>query len=477
MAVHTGGAVSLWNGAELTGCESLQGGGIYVDNGTALLMPGTSVNLSAATDAGGGIFARLSSLYVYGDVSDNTAGDNGGGIHVDASFGTSLAVVSGATITGNSSAAYGGGISHEPPYGTLTINGGTVISDNTAVDGGGVAMGDGTLGISGEATLANNAASDEGGGLWLHRLSNATLAGTGVGDIYISANTAGGHGGGLATDTPDVEATFVTFIDNVAAGRGGGVHGNNPLGSSETLSLQNTRFLRNSGSSGGGLYADGLDVEISSDFASCDTSSLAKERFCSEFRKNEATATSGAGGGIAAMNGAVLTVETTSFFQNSASQGAALGVHGSTSEALLRSGLVWDHPAGVAALEAVAGGDLEVRASTLVENGAPAIWAAGTTGVFHRNVVYGNSSTLGASALSGNCNLYDDATGGPAGTSNYELQSTDGPQFDTTNARSEWMPLATSVAIDACSTGPSVDLDGTSRAQGADYDRGAFERP
>ena len=153
-----------------------------------------------------------------------------------------------------------------------------------------------------------------------------------------------------------------------------------------------------------------------------------------------------------------------------------MAVAGSGSSVLVRNSLVWDHATGTSALWAESSADLDVRASTLVDNGVPADWDTGTTGAFHRNIVLDNSGTLGAGGISGDCNLLDLGTA-PTGSNNAFLASGAPPQFETTNARSQWMPTTTSAAIDACGAGPAVDIDGTSRAQGADYDRGAFERP
>lgn len=486
VALFGGAGLTLLEGSSISSCEASFGGGVYVDEGVVLAVAGTSIDHNTASGDGGGLYLNYGDTYLYGDVSDNTADGAGGGIYAYARSAfenppvslISLVQVSGGSVSRNTAGRGGGGIYFDRPGSTLTIRSGATLADNTATAGGGLTLVRGTASLLGEVSISGNEASGDGGGIWAGSgvgASTLELAGDDLGDIELRDNTAGGRGGGLATFSPDVDVDRTTFIDNVATGNGGGVFAGDTWSLSGTQSFRNTRWIRNTGKNGGGLIADEATVEIRSDFTSCDTASLAKDRFCTEFRKNNADAGLGAGGGVAVRGGGSVTVEEAAFFQNTADRGLAAAVAGVGSDVLLRNALVWDHASTASAVRAESSGDLEVRASTLVDNGVPVEWAAGTTGELHRSILLSNAGALAAGGRVGNCNLLDSGVL-PSGSRNQMLPSGAGPQFESTNTRSKWMPAAGAEAIDACVTGPVVDLDGTTRAQGVDYDRGALER-
>ncbi len=146
-----------------------------------------------------------------GTISDNTAID-GGGVYND--YGTFT--MSGGTISGNTATDEGGGV-YIGYNKTFTMSGGT-ISGNTAKDGGGIHNDDGTFTMSG-GTISNNIASECGGGVYNDGMF------TMEGASKISGDKAS-DGGGVYIDTGSDGFTMSggTISGNTAPGKGGGVY-------------------------------------------------------------------------------------------------------------------------------------------------------------------------------------------------------------------------------------------------------------
>ena len=155
--------------------ENGEGGGIFTDTGSELTIGNASGTSNLVTiegnkaKSGGGISvnpdeADIASLSIsYAKISDNTATENGGGIYLN---GVVYAVSNGGTLLSD-----------------------TLISGNTALNGGGIyatATGEDicTLSLSG-GSITNNTASSNGAGIYVDEKSALNISG----NVSVSNNT------------------------------------------------------------------------------------------------------------------------------------------------------------------------------------------------------------------------------------------------------------------------------------------------
>ena len=204
---YRGGAVSIqsvagkftMNSGLITGCGTTTsvdpntrgyGGGIYNNGGSVSITGGTIQNCSAYY--GGAVYNTGGSLTISGSVdeskrvvlTDNTAGRNGGAVAVRS--GTFI--VRNADITNNKTTyamhasvsntdlmqSAGGAVYHEE--GNTIIGDGTYISGNYAVRGGAVYQLRGTVQIMGARTVITNNTAMMGGGCAQYPLPNVNNA-------------------------------------------------------------------------------------------------------------------------------------------------------------------------------------------------------------------------------------------------------------------------------------------------------------
>ena len=181
------------------------GGGINAAGAAALTVTvANSVitgNSATGTNDGGGIAAATATALVVQNtvVSGNTAGDGGGGIYL---FNNSPTTIVDSTISGNTAGGADGEGGALYFFGTaaLTIRG-TTISGNTAVgttpDGGGVFTSGGTPVITIEnSTISGNTAGQTGGGFMRATTTTGTLNIRHSTITGNAANGAAGSGGG-----------------------------------------------------------------------------------------------------------------------------------------------------------------------------------------------------------------------------------------------------------------------------------------
>jgi LPXTG-motif cell wall-anchored protein len=155
------------------------------------------------------------------EIINNHANGNGGGFNMSENPGQAvyLTINTGTTITGNTAEGNGGGVYLE--YGTFTLNGGTIggsseTEANSATgNGGGVYVTVGTANIAGGTITGNTAAS--GGGVYVN--SGAANISGGI----VSSNTAGQDGGGVYVGGGDVTMSGGYVQNNTAAANGGGI--------------------------------------------------------------------------------------------------------------------------------------------------------------------------------------------------------------------------------------------------------------
>lgn len=254
------------------------GGGIFVSSGGTLNISGGAVTgnevINGNADNGGGIFVKsggtlnLSGGYVTnnckycecsGCQSDKNNEHGGGGI---ALANGSTMDMSGGYVTGNYSSLAGGGIYAGFYAGDggvdFTMTGGTIASNCAKYgEGGGLRIAGGTNGVirtTGTVYITNNSTltPDDwgGGGIFVQEKGSLNIT-----NALITANTAGGYGGGVAA-CPTGE-TLITHTEGAA------IYGNSDRG--EKMSV-----------GGNGKNADSLVAQTDKTF----TSNGHKDYFC-----------------------------------------------------------------------------------------------------------------------------------------------------------------------------------------------------
>jgi len=159
-------------------------------------------------------------------VSGNTANDGGGG-GVKVYRDSELIMESGSIISNNSSATYGGGVWVQS--GKIYMDNGTTISGNSSGNGGGVHLwytADGYYPSDAilSGSIIDNTASN-GGGVGIYKATTKAIDFQ-MADIILSGNTAYANGGGAyIPSSATVNITGASsFTDNTAGGDGGGIY-------------------------------------------------------------------------------------------------------------------------------------------------------------------------------------------------------------------------------------------------------------
>ena len=197
------------NKLTITGGKSIFGGGI--DNSGTLTVNDSRItgNVGHNTGDGGGIFNGGTLTLDSSSVTRNTLSGgifNGGTLTLDSS-----------RVAGNTTNTYGGGIYND--FGTVALNDGSSITDNTALGhfGGGVFNYGGTLTLDSSSITGDTAGSDGGG---IFNVGVVTLKDGST----MTGNTAGSDGGGIYNDTGSVTLDKSSITGNTAGSDGGGIY-------------------------------------------------------------------------------------------------------------------------------------------------------------------------------------------------------------------------------------------------------------
>ena len=293
-----GGAVYMEDGTcsieggTIENCAGSNGGAIYMTNGTFTMTGGTIGGASiddgnTANGYGGALFMGGGSFKMEGgNIQYNAATANdGGGIYI-ASGGT--VEINGGTIEGNQALnGNGGGFFVNPGASKTTIinsdNGNTLITGNTAKNGGGAFVGSGKLDVASTngntVSICYNTATVNGGGIYADH------------DVEIDGitvcNNSAVDGGGLYVEDGEIKVKNGCDIkENTATRNGGGIFANNDV------NVSNSTINENVAVNGGGLYAHAGTVDFSS----------------GTFSSNSV---SGNGGGLYVANGATVLLSGT----------------------------------------------------------------------------------------------------------------------------------------------------------------------
>jgi VCBS repeat-containing protein len=241
------------------------GGGVSTQSGqTTILNSLITGNTSSRGDVhggqGGGVASSSSTTVIRNSViTSNRTGDGplfqnaaGGGGGVYSEQGT--LTISDSTIsnntTGTNTSSVGGGIDGRD---TFTIDR-TVISGNTAFNGGGISVDNGTLQRLADSVIAGNTSTGGEGGGGIHNevgkidlISGTTISGNR--SLRSAGASLGGDGAGLFSQGHIGTIINSTISGNTAAGTGAGIHNEDNLDH-----LVNTTIANNTATDGGGLF-------------------------------------------------------------------------------------------------------------------------------------------------------------------------------------------------------------------------------
>ena len=203
------------------------GGALLVAAGNTANVTGGTYSDNTADGMGGAIF-NAGNLTIDGTtLADNTSGDHGGGLaSVLPGAGGSLSIIGGSVVSGNDAGGNNGGgvyISEDISAFVSIIENAT-LTDNSAANGGGVAIGKGSLDIA-ASTIDNNSASAAGGGVFLG--ADGGFGAVVMVNSTVSTNTAA-NGGGFGAADGNTEPSSV-INSTIALNTGNGFDlGDNP---------------------------------------------------------------------------------------------------------------------------------------------------------------------------------------------------------------------------------------------------------
>ena len=164
--------------------------GLKVFNNTAL--SGTGGGLAALGTDGGDIFEGFTTYISYSVFADNSA-VNGGGIAVEHN---AHLLLSESAVDGNNASNNGGGIYYFSNHGPITSL--STIANNTAQRGGGLYLDDTAHGYIWTSTISGNSATEDGGGLYFDPTSDLGISYSTISDNVADSDFSNtGHGGGI----------------------------------------------------------------------------------------------------------------------------------------------------------------------------------------------------------------------------------------------------------------------------------------
>ena len=280
-----------------------EGGGVYVGTRADATLKGCTVANNKSVSTGGGIAAKLSTVTLDDTTVENNQAVNGGGLfHQGLAVPGSLTLQNGSIIRNNTASSMGGGLFLWGNVGLKSDN--SEISGNKALYGAGIAASQYTANFASPklelvVTKVNNngdANTVMGGGIYAASGVTVTSKNTKFLD-----NTANSGGGILLYLNSSADLNNSEVSGNKATGNGGGVY---VYDATSSLTASNgTVFRENSGYRGGGIFSSGGTVTVED----------------STFEKNTATDD---GGAIAATQNSSLTVRNSKVLENKAADTA-----------------------------------------------------------------------------------------------------------------------------------------------------------
>lgn len=280
-----------------------EGGGVYVGTRADATLKGCTVANNKSVSTGGGIAAKLSTVTLDDTTVENNQAVNGGGLfHLGIAVPGSLTLQNGSIIRNNTASSMGGGLFLWGNVGLKSEN--SEISGNKALYGAGIAASQYTANFASpklelvdtKVNSNGDANTVMGGGIYAAQgvVLNAK-------NTKFLDNTAKSGGGILLWSNSSADLNNSEVSGNKATGDGGGVY---IWDSTCSLTASNgTVFRENSGYRGGGIFSSGGTVTVED----------------STFEKNTATDD---GGAIAATQNSSLTVRNSKVLENKAADTA-----------------------------------------------------------------------------------------------------------------------------------------------------------
>ncbi|MDZ7832998.1 MAG: choice-of-anchor Q domain-containing protein [Desulfobacterales bacterium] len=276
-ASNGGGGIYLTNNSSLSasnatvgndtlpyGNEAAMGAGIYASGSTVDF--GGNIFNNIATIQGAGIYAEDSTINLtdvnVGGTDASQANQLGPGGHTGAGLyfaNATQATLNNTVVSGNAfqttGFAYGGG-AYVSSGSLLTLTNSTIENhlapSETDGRGAGIYINDSTVTVD-NSQVVSNTAGQSGGGVRLWQTSTLNV----LNDSVIADNHAlNGHGGAIAAgDTPTINISDATLLDNSAATHGGAIYLD-----AGTLNVAYTRLHGNSAARGGAIFQTGTSA-------------------------------------------------------------------------------------------------------------------------------------------------------------------------------------------------------------------------
>ena len=280
-----------------------EGGGVYVGTRADATLKGCTVANNKSVSTGGGIAAKLSTVTLDDTTVENNQAVNGGGLfHQGLAVPGSLTLQNGSIIRNNTASSMGGGLFLWGNVGLKSDN--SEISGNKALYGAGIAASQYTANFASpklelvDTKVNNNGDANTVMGGGIYAASGVTVTSK---NTKFLDNTANSGGGILLYLNSSADLNNSEVSGNKATGNGGGVY---VYDATSSLTASNgTVFRENSGYRGGGIFSSGGTVTVED----------------STFEKNTATDD---GGAIAATQNSSLTVRNSKVLENKAADTA-----------------------------------------------------------------------------------------------------------------------------------------------------------
>lgn len=280
-----------------------EGGGVHVGTRADATLKGCTVANNKSVSTGGGIAAKLSTVTLDDTTVENNQAVNGGGLfHLGIAVPGSLTLQNGSVIRNNTASSMGGGLFLWGNVGLKSEN--SEISGNKALYGAGIAASQYTANFASpklelvDTKVNNNGDANTVMGGGIYAASGVTVTSK---NTKFLDNTANSGGGILLYLNSSADLDNSEVSGNKATGNGGGVY---VYDATCSLTTSNgTVFRENSGYRGGGIFSSGGTVTVED----------------STFEKNTATDD---GGAIAATQNSSLTVRNSKVLENKAADTA-----------------------------------------------------------------------------------------------------------------------------------------------------------
>ena len=385
-----GGTFTMTGGELDEGHANRAGGGIEIAAGTATLndVSVTMNDAGANPGNGGGLHAGGNTTVTVngGRFTENTAIEGGALWSADV-LNVNGTGIKGNTATGTQAIKGGGGLFNQA--GTITLTD-VIFEENTAVEGSGsggaIFNNGGTLTMTG-GEVDENRSARAGGGV---EVASGTVT---LNDVSVWMNDAGsnpGNGGGLhAGGNTDVTVTGVRMSENTAV-EGAGLWSAGVLNVDDSAIYLNVATGDDADKGGGAFYNEGGRATITG----------------SQIYENQASGTSGSGGGIL-NNAGMLTVRETSFTSNTANRAGGavedrggVGSMASFVKVTMTRNSTGDNPGNGGAIHVTGAGTVRIDSSQVTRNTAAGqgggLWNFGTASMsVTYSSVNNNTSPLG----------------------------------------------------------------------------------